>query len=173
MRENLEVTSYRNGDLIPEVELQSDWNNLTTGAWCWYNNDPANGAIYGKLYNWYAVTDERGLCPVGWHVPTDAEWTTLSTFLGGNMVAGGKMKMTGNTRWSSPNLSATNSSGFAGLPGGSRSNIFEDVGAKAYWWSSSQGTGYVWARSLIYNDGYISVVGSFPEYAYSVRCIRD
>jgi uncharacterized protein (TIGR02145 family) len=173
MEKNLEVSTYRDGTVIPEVTDPTAWLALTTGAWCYYNNDPLNGAIYGKLYNWYAVNDSRGLCPAGWHVPTISEWTTLSTLLGGDAVAGGKMKTPGTTRWSGSNLSATNSSGFAGLPGGSRSNIFEDVGNKAYWWSSSQGTHDVWARSLISSHGYISVVGSFPDYGYSVRCIRD
>src|ERR1035437_4904310 len=119
MLKNLDVSTYRNGDLIPEVTDGSAWSALTAGAWCWYNNDSAtNASTYGKLYNWYAVNDPRGLAPTGWHVPSDAEWTTLSTCLGGNAVAGGAMKETGTTHWTSPNTGATNSSGFTGLPGG-------------------------------------------------------
>ena len=92
MTTNLAVTHYRNGDKIPQVRNQANWNTLTTGAWCWYNNDSATGAVYGRLYNWYAVNDPRGLAPAGWHVPNDAEWARVSTFLGGKAVAGGKMK---------------------------------------------------------------------------------
>src|SRR5665647_2153473 len=120
MLKNLDVSTYRNGDLIPEVTDQTAWATLTTGAWCYNNNDPAVGVIYGKLYNWYAVNDPRGLAPTGWHVPSDAEWTTLSTCLGGDAVAGGAKKETGTTHWTSPNTGATNSSGFTALPGGLR-----------------------------------------------------
>ena len=116
---NLDVTTYRNGDPIPQVTDLTAWGNLTTGAWCYYDNDPNNGAIYGKLYNWYAVNDPRGLAPQGWHVPTETEWTTLINYLGGASVAGGKMKSTGTTYWGSPNT-GTNSSGFSALPGGLR-----------------------------------------------------
>src|ERR1035437_8570614 len=120
MLKNLDVSTYRNGDLIPKVTTTTAWDALTTGAWRWCNNDPAMGVIYGKLYNWYVVNDPRGLAPTGWHVPSDAEWTTLSTCLGGYAVAGGAMKETGTTHWTSPNTGATNSSGFTGLPGGGR-----------------------------------------------------
>jgi uncharacterized protein (TIGR02145 family) len=120
MKKNLNVSHYRNGDRIPQVKGPDKWAALTTGAWCWYNNDSANGAVYGKLYNWYAVNDPRGLAPEGWHIPSDAEWTTLTTFLGGEGVAGGKMKERGITHWIYPNTDATNSSGFTGLPGGVR-----------------------------------------------------
>ncbi|MEO6542359.1 MAG: fibrobacter succinogenes major paralogous domain-containing protein, partial [Ferruginibacter sp.] len=118
MLKNLEVTTYRNGDLIPEVTDPTVWSTLTTGAWCYYSNNAANGPVYGKLYNWYAVNDPRGLAPTGWHVPTDAEFTTLRTCLGGNAVAGGKLKEIGTTHWNSPNVGATNSSGFTALPAG-------------------------------------------------------
>ena len=133
MQQNLEVVTYRDGTVIPQVTDATAWAGLTTGAWCYYGNDPSSG--YGKLYNWYAVNDPRGLAPQGWHIPTDAEWTTLSTLLGGTSVAGGKMKTTGITRWNSPNTSATNESGFAGLPGGYRngSGTFYSVGAFGYW----------------------------------------
>ena len=94
MSTNLNVSTYRNGDVIPQVQDQVTWNNLTTGAWCYYENNAANGTKYGKLYNWYAVNDARGLAPAGWHIPTDGEWTVLSTYLGGEDVAGKKMKST-------------------------------------------------------------------------------
>ena len=100
---NLNVTTYSNGDPIPEVKDPSEWKTLTTGAWCYYNNDPANGTKYGKLYNWYAVHDPRGLAPAGFHIPSDAEWTTLITYLGGESVAGGKLKQAGMYNWISPN----------------------------------------------------------------------
>ena len=122
---NLDVTTYRNGDPIPQVTDIGQWGTLTTGAWCYYNNDPANGATYGKLYNWYAVNDPRGLAPAGWHVPSDSEWTTLTDCLGGVSIAGGEMKATGAMEtgtglWFAPNVGANNSSGFTGLPGGGR-----------------------------------------------------
>ncbi len=139
MTRNLNVSRYRNGDPIPQVQDPSAWAALTTGAWCYYENNTVNGTTYGKLYNWYAVNDPRGLAPTGYHVPSDGEWTTLTTFLGGESVAGGKMKAT--TLWNSPNTGATNSSGFTGLPGGIRNrfgSIF-DIGFNGNWWSSSEG----------------------------------
>ena len=115
---NLDITTYRNGDTIPQVTDPEQWGALTTGAWCYYNNDSTNNAIYGKLYNWYAVIDSRGLAPLGWHVPSDKEWYTLIDYLGGVDIAGGKMKSV-SSLWISPNTGATNSSGFSALPGGS------------------------------------------------------
>ena len=94
---NLNVSHYRNGDIIPQVTDPTAWANLTTGPWCYYNNDPANGAIYGKLYNWYAVNDPRGLAPIDYHIPTDAEWTIIIDYFGGENIAGGKMKSTGTS----------------------------------------------------------------------------
>src|ERR1035437_5597261 len=142
MLNNLEVTTYRNGDPIPQVTDSIQWVNLTTGAWCYYNNNSANGPVYGKLYNWYAVNDPRGVAPAGWHVPSDAEWTTLSTCLGGDLIAGGPMKETGTTHWTYANSGATNSSGFTGLPGGYRTNVgtFNVVGSAGGWWSSTEAT---------------------------------
>lgn len=136
---NLDVTTYANGDPIPEVQDQTTWNSLTTGAWCSYNNNPANDVIYGKLYNWYAVNDPRGLAPTGYHIPSAAEWSTLITCLGGDSIAGGKMKEVGTTNWLAPNTGATNSSGFTALPGGVRFPnflAFQGIGDYAEWWSS-------------------------------------
>src|SRR5450432_4786545 len=121
MTKNLDVSTYRNGDPIPQVTNDETWSILKTGAWCWYKNDSATYAsTYGRLYNWFAVNDSRRLAPIGWHIPTEAEWSTLSVCLGDFEVVGGKMKETGTTHWSNPNKGATNTSGFAALPGGNR-----------------------------------------------------
>ena len=151
---------------------------LTTGAWCYYNNDPENGEIYGKLYNWYAVKDSThgGLAPLGWHVPADSEWTTLITKLGGETLAGGKMKVAGTARWTTPNTGATNSSGFAGLPGGTRSSngTFYGIGGDGFWWSSTESSAAgAWDRSLDYDysNGYRNYNGK--PGGFSVRCLRD
>ena len=177
MTKNLDVSTYRNGDAIPQVIDPTAWANLTTGAWCYYNNDAANGPIYGKLYNWYAVNDVRGLAPTGYHVPSDAEWTTLETCFGGSSVAGGAMKEIGTTHWLSPNTGATNSSGFAGLPGGFRGSgnaTFNLIGNNGYWWSSTElNTSIVGTRVLSCS---VSFVGSFnydEAFGFSVRCLRD
>lgn len=138
---NLDVTTYRNGDPIPEVTDPTAWAALTTGAWCHYANNTPNGVIYGKLYNWYALDDPRGLGPVGYHVPTNTEYQTLTTFLGGTGVAGGALKLDQNAcYWDVPNVGATNSSGWAGLPGGVRSGVdgqFFSLEADGYWWCSN------------------------------------
>lgn len=177
MRENLDVLTYRNGDIIPQVTDVNAWVVLTTGAWCYYNNDVTNGAIYGKLYNWYAVNDSRGLAPTGWHVPNNAEWTTLSTTLGGDAGSGGKMKTTGTSLWGSPNGGATNESGFAGLPGGYRyggNGTFTNVGNFGFWWSSTAyDTYFAMSRNLFYYYGSTYSYSSDKDSGFSVRCLRD
>lgn len=173
---NLDVATYRNGDPIPQVTDPTAWANLTTGAWCYYNNDPANGAIYGKLYNWYAVNDSRGLAPEGWHVPSDAEWTTLTTFLGGTSVAGGKLKETGTTHWNSPNTGATNETGFTALPGGYRpgTGIFADNGYSCTLWSSSaNGNNLAWQMQLLSNGNSFNRGSNYKNLGFSVRLIKD
>jgi uncharacterized protein (TIGR02145 family) len=184
---NLDVTTYRDGTPIPQVTDPTAWAGLTTGAWCYYNNTTANGITYGKLYNWYAVagihdtdpsTPNKILAPQGWHVPSDAEWTTLTDFLGGGQVAGGKMKSTGTSLWSSPNTAATNESGFSGLPGGSRGSggTFHLVGTNGFWWSSSENdTTNAWARYLNYyvSGGAAVRYNVNKKYGLSVRCLRD
>ena len=183
---NLDVTTYSDGTAIPEVQDQTQWENLTTGAWCYYNNDPANGTTYGKLYNWYAVagiwneasktdtTQRKKLAPTGYHVPSDAEWTTLTDYLGGQSIAGGKMKATGTSLWTPTNKSATNTSGFSGLPGSRRSNIvnvaFSYIGNFSYWWSSSESNSIY---SLIYDNGYFYKQNTLRIMGVSVRCIKD
>jgi uncharacterized protein (TIGR02145 family) len=182
---NLDVTTYRDGTPIPQVTDPTAWANLTTGAWCYYANNTANGTTYGKLYNWYAVagihdtdpsTPNKILAPQGWHVPSDAEWTTLTTNLGGESVAGGKMKATGTALWTSPNTGATNSSGFTGLPGGIRGSngTFDVIGNFGVWWSSSEyGATDAWYRSLYYTSGYATSYYASKTYGFSVRCLRD
>ena len=173
--ENLNVDRFRNCDLIPEAKTAEEWEaagNAKRPAWCYYDNDPNNGAKYGKLYNWYAVNDCPGLAPYGWHVPTDAEWTILSDFLGGENQAGTKMKSTSG--WSAGN--GSNSSGFSGLPGGCRSNLvkFSYVGINGYSWSASENDGSsAWCRELDYYDSYLSRGTSSKNNGFSVRCVRD
>ncbi len=173
---NLNVHHYRNDDIIPEVRDSAEWANLTTGAWCYYNNDSALGAIYGKLYNWYAVNDPRGLAPEGWHVPTDAEWTTLTTYLGGDSISGGKMKETGTSHWQSPNAGATNESGFTALPGGALNydGVFDLIDGYGFWWSSTETRATnAWSRALSYGSTDIGRGDNHKGCGFSVRCIKD
>jgi hypothetical protein len=147
---NLNVSKYRNGDVIPEVKDYKEWVNLTTGAWCYYNNDPKNGAIYGKLYNWYAVDDPRGLAPKGFHISSDSELNNVTDLKGID--------------------------GFAGLPGGYRVNDgkFTSVGNFGFWWSSTHGdTTGAWNRCLNYTNGNAARNIYHEEYGFSVRCLRD
>jgi uncharacterized protein (TIGR02145 family) len=177
MVKNLDVDKYRNGDPIPKVTDPAAWAALTTGAYCYYNNDSATyAASYGKLFNWYAVNDPRGLAPAGWHIPSDAEWSTIETCLGGATVAGGPMKETGTTHWAIPNSGATNTSGFTGLPGGYRYNIgtFNDVNNIGDWWSSTEySTTNAWQRYLYNVDGATHRIGNNKKDGFSVRCLRD
>jgi uncharacterized protein (TIGR02145 family) len=173
---NLNVDTYRNGDPIPEVKLNNDWFSLTTGAWCYYDNVTANGVIYGKLYNWYAVNDPRGLAPVGYHVPTSAEFTTLADYLGGLLVAGGPMKQTGTDLWVSPNEGATNTSGFTSIPGGLRTQTsgFNSLGYGAFFWTSTatSSTEAIF-RANASNYGYLNQGALNKETGLSVRLIKD
>jgi uncharacterized protein (TIGR02145 family) len=179
MKKNLDIDHYRNGDSIPEIRDPNEWGNLTTGAWCYYDNDTANGKIYGKLYNWYAVNDPRGLAPDGWHVASNNEWMVLINCLGGYDIAGGKLKESGIIHWNSPNEGATNNSGFTGLPGGWRyddhSGNFYLIGRIGNWWTSSEndsvdGQFY----QLGYNDiGFSNSGNAYKVGGYSVRCVKD
>ena len=169
---NLDVETYRNGDAIPQVQDATAWVNLKTGAWCYYENKTANGTKYGKLYNWYAVNDPRGLAPKGYHIPTDAEWITLINYLGGETKAGTKMKSSSGWR---KNGNGTNTIGFAGLPGGCRfpHGKFTSIGEYACWWSSSEyNTNNAWYRGLNYN-GNAGSQYIFKQLGCSVRCLRD
>jgi uncharacterized protein (TIGR02145 family) len=176
MAENLKVSHYRNGEAIPNVTDASQWSSLSSGAYCWYNNDVVNKNIYGVLYNYYTVVDSRNLCPVGWHIPSDDEWSTLTTYLGGKSVAGGKMKETGTTHWQSPNTNATNVSGFRGLSGGYRydDGTFDGLGYYGGWWSSAEdGAGNAWDRYLYYSTGDVGRGYGGKKVGFSVRCVKD
>lgn len=174
---NLNVTRYRNGDPIPQVTDPTQWRNLTTGAWCYYNNDSANGLIYGKLYNWYAVNDPRGLAPEGWNIPTKADYEVLTSYLGGSSIAGGKMKESGTTFWIPPNSAASNSSGFSGRGGGHRGDSdasFYNIRFFAYWWTSTQVNAYSgWSLSLNSNSGAAALGPGQGFYGFSVRCVKN
>lgn len=176
MVENLKTTKYRNGDLIPKITDDIAWSNQTE-AYCNYNNDANNSTTYGRLYNWYAVNDSRNIAPTGWHVSSDVEWTTLTTYLGGESVAGGKLKETGTTHWSIFNPAVTtNESGFTALPGGSRGTFgqFYDVGHGGVWWSSTESeTRYAWYRSMADISYSIGRGPCAKNLGYSVRCVRD
>ena len=187
MAENLHTATYANGDAIPNITGNTAWAQLSTGAWCHHNNNTANNAIYGKLYNWYTTVDPRNLCPVGWHVPGDAEWNTLISYLDPNYIpntigvqsqtAGGKMKSTGMQHWLSPNSAATNERGFSGLPGGhldATSGNFSFVGNYGYWLSSTQySASNVWIRFLFYNTGNVTRASYNKVDGFSVRCVKD
>ena len=191
--ENLRNELYNNGDTIPAGLSDSEWSFNTSGATSVYgeegegsfiscsNHSPDGDACdeawslneYGRLYNWYAVDDARGLCPGGWHVPTDGEWTVMTDFLGGEFVAGGQMKTTYG--WFAGG-NATNSSGFLGLPGSKRDYAlggFSDAGRSGYWWSSSPSGSNAWLRDLYHDTEYVDRWNGNPSYGFSVRCVRD
>ncbi|MBA4408699.1 MAG: hypothetical protein C0397_04670 [Odoribacter sp.] len=177
MAENLKTTKYRNGDPIPAVTVNSNWAALTTGGFCWYNNDAAaNKATYGALYNWYAVNDLRNIAPSGWHVPSDEEWTVLANFLAGKSQAGGKLKETSTSHWSDPNSGATNSSGFTALPGGYRNKdgVFKNLSFCGTWWATTEYTKSVaWYRYVDYGTSTIYNVSTYKTSGFSIRCIKD
>jgi|SRR5688572_4557915 len=177
MTRNLNVATYRNGDAIPNVTYGDDWLLLTTGAYCYYDNDSATyAATYGKLYNWYAVNDPRGLAPEGWYIPTDFEWTTIGTCLGGDVVAGGPMKEIGTTHWTTPNTGATNLSGFTSLPGGYRASngTFYSISSYGKWWTSTEDNTYgAWSRDLGHSNDDLNRSISSKVSGFSVRCLRD
>ena len=182
MEKNLDVLTYRNGDVIPQVTDEKAWAALTTGAWCYFNNDPSGyGVIYGKLYNWYAVNDPRGLAPQGWHIATSDELATLRTTLGGSTVAGAKMKTT--TRWTTPiplykGAGATNESGFSGLPGSYRDSdgtFFNFIGQEGYWWTATEFNTTIAYHYQLGKDFDNAVWGKIlnKKRGFSVRCVRD
>lgn len=177
MAENLRVTHYRDGTAIPNVTDDGVWSGLTTGAYCWYDNDQWAGGKFGTLYNWYAVDHSSGLCPEGWHVPSHAEWTTLTTCLGGTFQAGGKMKSV-SALWAYPLNApvAINNSGFSGLPGGRRdfSGTFYGLGDTGFWWSSTESSpGNGWFRYLNSEDPGLYEFDNPKYFGSSVRCLRD
>ena len=176
MAENLKVTHYHNGDAIPNITDSTVWGGLTDGAYCWYKNDEASYKnIYGALYNWYSVNDSRNLCPTGWHLPSDAEWTALTDFLGGESIAGGEMKETGTAHWILPNT-ATNSSGFTALPGGDRhyQGFFGCLTTYAFFWSSTEYSPTdAWYRELDYSYEGVAIYYGHKTFGFSARCVHD
>ena len=180
MTENLKVSKYNDGTTIPNITDNTQWQNNTTGAWAYYNNDAANNAKYGKLYNWYAVSPttngNKNVCPTGWHVPTDAEWTVLTDYLGGTSVAGGKMKEVGITNWNSPNTDASNTSLFTGLPGGYRNyyGYYSNVGIYGYWLSLTENNKIsFWNRYLDGSNSKAYRADYHKNEGLSIRCLKD
>ena len=176
MAENLKTTKYSNGDLISNVTSNGAWESTNSGAWANYNNAVLYDAIYGKLYNWYAVADNRKICPNGWHVPSNQEWSELITFLGGESIAGGKMKDSTALYWNQPNTNATNESGFNALPSGARGSSvasFLDINDAAIWWSSTPYNQNAWGRQLLYNNGSVLSFYVSQKAGFAVRCVKD
>ena len=179
MAENLRASHFRDGSAITEIEDNGIWayNNkrsMPTSAWCYYQGNASRNAIYGKLYNWYIVSDPRDVCPIGWHVPTDDEFTRLISTLGGDDIAGGKMKAI--ELWNAPNTGADNSSGLTALPGGSRlwSGDFFNLGKYCYFWSSTQeGNEGAWDCVVGYTNTKLPRDSNVKGNGYSVRCVED
>jgi len=189
MVENLKVTHYRNGDAIPLVTDSTSWINLTTGAYCNYDNNANNAITYGRLYNWYAVDDSRNIAPEGWHVPTDDEWKRLEMYLGMSQSEADEFGFRGTDQgsqlagnadlWYDGALvsnAAFGSNGFAVLPGGYRNEIgsFDSMGYYAYFWSSTEyGSLIAWSRVLYYGNSGVYRGNYYKHYGFSVRCVRD
>lgn len=199
MVENLKTTRYRNGDLIHNETDDATWKKLTSAGYCWYNNDEtANKTTYGALYNWYAVSEIRNIAPLGWHVPTIDEWKILITFLGGNIIAGGKLKESGSSYWKKidPDTcdgigfsalsekvglgwtgDTTNSSGFTALPGGYRYNFggkFSDIGESCFCWSTSESAeGNAVDIALVWDLAVVFSYSNIKQYGFSIRCVKD
>lgn len=177
--QNLNTSHFRNGDPIPEVKTDEEWEkagNEQKPAWCYYEYNLDQGKTYGKLYNWYAVNDKRGLAPKGYHIPTVQDWNTMSSYLGGGEKAGGQLKEKGMAHWKSPNTEATNSSGWNGLPGGLNYSFgtFVGVGNTGYWWTSVE-NGEVTANvySLSFENSTLFDLFLNKGVGLSIRCIKD
>jgi uncharacterized protein (TIGR02145 family) len=186
MAENLKVTHYNDGTIIPNVTEESKWARTYTGAWCYFNNEKTHNEKYGKLYNWYSVSlntnGNKNICPTGWHVPSDEDWTILSDYLGGELIAGGKMKEEGVTSWKSnfisDNLEGSNSSLFTALPGAGRipDGVFDGmgIGTSGNWWSTSEDfVNGAWVRTLHVFSDKVSRSGFGKKHGLSVRCLKD
>lgn len=182
MAENLNCEKFRNGDIIPEAKTNEEWVKAAENkspAWCYYNNDPANGLKYGKLYNWYAINDLRGIAPIGWHVPKNSEWKSLAIYLGGDEIAGLKMKNTTGYKW---DQNGNNTSGFSGFPGGMRiyHGAFYSIGSNGYWWCSDDQI--ITHRFLSYfsNNLFTGTINTdqssndrSKKEGLSIRCVKD
>jgi len=184
MKENLKVTHYQNGDEIPTALNKDDWVNLTSGAYAVYGDDYLNTEIidmWGNLYNWYVVNDERGICPIGYHVPSKVEWSTLVTFLGGSSSAGGKMKKPSQNDWNyySDEISeqATNESNFSATATGYRhynNGYYQSLGGQAYFWTSTnENDNNAWRLNLSYNSSNATLETLNKRYGFSIRCLKD
>jgi uncharacterized protein (TIGR02145 family) len=177
MAENLNTTKFSTGEDIPNVTGAGEWVSSVNAAYCNANNDTAIAEVYGRLYNWYAATDGRKICPNDWHVPSDNDWVALTQFLGGEEVAGGKLKQTGTELWSSPNADATNESGFNAIPGGVRNStagIFVGIGINASWWSVTQhntDNAFTWGITSV--NGIMSNYFLDKNTGSSIRCVKD
>ena len=176
MSENLNAGSFRNGDPIPEARSDEEWRKAGQEgmpAWCYYENKIENGGKYGKLYNWYAVTDPRGLAPAGWHISSDAEWRNTTDFLGGEDAAGTKMKS--GSGWTDDG-NGTNESGFAALPAGCRdlNGKFGYIDKVGYWWTSTEkDSALAWYRCIDRSPYYVYRTNYYKQNGLSFRCIRD
>ncbi len=178
MAENLKVAHYRNGDAIPNVTDNEQWKNLNTGAYCAFENNSNNAAVYGYLYNWFAVNDSRNIAPEGWHVPTDEEWQALVDFLGRETAVGGRMKEAGTTHWKMPNTGAINEIGFSVLPAGFHGSYgageFHDLGEGAFFWSATEyNDDNAWLRYLTYNSSKLTRDNHYKRHGFSVRLVRN
>jgi uncharacterized protein (TIGR02145 family) len=174
--ESLKTTHFNDGSSIPLIENDNSWINSTKPAYCWYNNkDSAGKAIYGALYNWYTVNSEK-LCPIGWHIPTDEEWTALTNFLGGEEIAANKLKEAGTKHWKGSNSGATNETFFTALPGGARDidGQFYELGNSGAWWTSSPySTNKALYRFMESSSGEVTTDFYYRMAGLSVRCIKD
>lgn len=177
MAENLKTTKYNDGVAIPNVTNLTTWFDISTPAYCWYNNQSSNKAPYGALYNWYVVNSEK-LCPNGWHVPTDQEWKVLTDALGGEGVAGGKLKEEGTDHWESPNVGATNFAIFNARPGGythTSPEAFNNIEQNGFWWTSTEfGTDRAYARAMFYHNETVATTFDYlKQQGLSMRCVKD
>lgn len=188
MLENLKTTHYRNGDAITTGLSDAAWKTATTEAYAECNNNVANSATYGKLYNWYAVADSRKIAPVGYHVATNSEWNKLLKYLDAttdtvcqscnqSALAGGMLKEVGTTHWLTPNTGASNTTGFTALPGGSRNQlggVYQDFGTRGdFWCSTEYSTSWAWSRELFNNSGNVFSLAKYKQFGLSVRCVKD
>ena len=171
LKQNLKVTKFSNGDAIPLISDTTQWSNLTSAAYSISENNVTYSITYGKLYNFYVVSDTRNVCPSGWHVPTSLEWNTLETYLGGAALAGGKMKDNSLTYWLSPNTGASNSSQFTALPGGKRGSdgTYTSPGSNAYWWTSTSN----YYRRIDNNSAEIFTSTHNVKNGLSIRCVKN
>jgi uncharacterized protein (TIGR02145 family) len=177
---NLNVETFQNEEIIPEAKSSDEWNKANeegSPAWCYYNNDSSNSNIYGKLYNWHAINDPRGLAPIGWRIPDSKEWQELINYLGGEAIAGGKMKIMNTDIWQEVIESSSNSSEFSGYPNGYRDDYgnFNLFGNNGYWWSSTEYEQSEMAFSLKISANFTGAYfGTIKKkYGLAVRCLRD